>query len=117
MSTMKDEFSDIKSEAKDKLSADVAELKASFGKLRGDVMTLLTDTLGVGKSVGRAGVDVAKDEASVAYGSAKDKVEDLREKGNEQLEALSKKIEDNPVTSALIAVGVGFLIAKILTRK
>lgn len=117
MSTIKDEFADIKSEAKDKLAADVAELKASFNKLRGDLMTLVQDAMGVSKDVGRAGVDAAKTEASVAYDTAKGKVEDLREKGNEQLEALSRKIEENPVASALIAVGVGFLVAKLLTRK
>jgi ElaB/YqjD/DUF883 family membrane-anchored ribosome-binding protein len=108
--TMKDEFQDIKDEARDKLSADVAELKTSFAKLRGDVMTLLSDAMGAGKDVSRTG-------AAVATGQVRDKVDDLKERGEEQMEALSHKIEDNPVTAALIALGVGFIVAKLLTRK
>jgi ElaB/YqjD/DUF883 family membrane-anchored ribosome-binding protein len=117
MSTMKDEFQGIKDEARDKLSADLAELRASFGKLRSDVMTLLHDAMGVGKTAGRTSADVAKDQASAAYDTVKGKVEDLKDRGTEQMEVLSHKIEQNPMTSALIALGVGFLVAKILTRK
>jgi len=115
--TMKDEFEGIKDDARDKLSSDVAELKASFAKLRGDVMTLLSDTMGVGKSVGRTGAAVASDQASAAYDQVRNKVDDLKERGQEQMEVLSHKIEENPVTAALIALGVGFLVAKILSRK
>ena|SRR5688572_26380305 len=117
MSSMKDEFQGIKEEARDKLSADVAELKASFGKFRSDVMTLLNDAMGVGRKAGATGAHVAQDKAVAAYDEVKDRVSDLQERGHEQAERLSHKIEENPVTSALIALGVGFIVAKLFTRK
>src|SRR2546430_883691 len=117
MSAIKDDMRNLKDEAKDKLSGDIDDLKTSFSKLRSDVMNLLHDTVGVGKS----GVATVKRTGLAAVGDVKDNVtdhlHDLQDRGAESLEAIGKKIADNPVTAAAIAIGVGFLLAKMFSHK
>jgi ElaB/YqjD/DUF883 family membrane-anchored ribosome-binding protein len=117
MSTTKEDFKGVKDEARDKLSNDMAELRSSFTKLRSDVTTLLSDALGAGKTVGRTGASAVKDQASDAVDTVKQRVKDWEERGSESVDALGEKIGEHPVTSALIALGVGFILAKLLTRK
>ena len=44
-------------------------------------------------------------------------LENLKAKGNDQFEQLGQTIGEKPMTSALVAFGVGFLVAKLLTRR
>jgi len=117
MSAIKDDLRNIKEDAKDKLASDMGELKSSFAKLRSDVMTLINDSLGVGKSVGQTGKHAVTEQASTAVEGLKSQFDHLQERGSEQIDALGKKIGENPVASALIAVGVGFVLAKLFTHK
>jgi len=117
MSAIKDDLRQIKDEAKDKLSSDMSDLKSSFSKLRSDVMKLISDSVGVGKSSGYAVKDTAAGAASDAVSGIKDHLTDWQERGGEQVDAIGKKIGENPLASALIAVGVGFLLAKMFSHK
>jgi len=117
MSAIKEELRNIKDDAKDRLSGDISELKSSFAKLRSDVMTLLSDSVGVGKSVGQSGKSVVAGQATSAVEGIKDEFDHLRERGHESIEMLGKKISENPVAAAAIAVGVGFILAKYFTHK
>ncbi len=117
MSAIKDDLRNIKDDAKDRLTGDISELKSSFAKLRSDVMTLLSDSVGVGKSVGKSGKAAMSDQATSAVDGLRDEFDHLKDRGAESLDALGKKIGDNPVASAMIAVGVGFVLAKLFTSK
>lgn len=117
MSALNDEVQGLKDEAREKLSGDLDELKNSFGKLRSDVMTLLNDALGVTKSRASSVKDTVSTQTGEAVDVAKERLQDWQAKGEESVEALGQKIGENPVTSALIALGVGFILAKLLTRK
>ena len=117
MSTVKDEFQNIKDEAKDKLSGDINELKNSFAKLRTDVMTLLSDAAGVSKHAGKSGTVAVKDQATHAVDGLRSQLEDLQHRGNESLENVSQKIRENPVASAAIAIGAGFILAKLFSHR
>jgi ElaB/YqjD/DUF883 family membrane-anchored ribosome-binding protein len=109
-------MSDVKDEA-GKMSSDFDNLKQSFNQLRTDVMTLMRDALGVGKT----GASSLGGSAQAAVGSAvsglKERANRLRDLGADQMHSVEQKIEDNPMTSALIAFGVGFVLAKLLTRR
>ncbi len=117
MSAVKDDLRNLKDDARDKLSGDIEDLKSSFGKLRSDVMTLLSDTVGVGKSGGKAMKNQVKSHATDAVDDIKTHLHDWQDRGGESLEALGQKISENPVTSAAIAIGVGFLLAKVFSHK
>jgi hypothetical protein len=49
-------------------------------------------------------------------GTIREKAEDLGARAQEGWKELEKQIVENPVPSALIALGLGFLIARLLTR-
>lgn len=117
MSAIREDLQTIKDDAKDRLAGDMSELKSSFSKLRNDLMTLISDSLGVGKSVGQTGKQAMTEQASTALEGIKSEFDHLQERGNEQIDALGKKIGENPMASALIAVGVGFVLAKLFTHK
>jgi ElaB/YqjD/DUF883 family membrane-anchored ribosome-binding protein len=101
------------SQHSDRLSEDLEQLKSSFGQLRSDVTDLLTRAMGFG----RHGAYMARDGASAAVDVARSRLSDLKDRGYEGVQSVEQRIEENPLTSALIAFGVGFVLAKILTRR
>lgn len=48
--------------------------------------------------------------------SAENVAEDLSERAQEGWSELQKQISDNPVQSALIAFGIGFVLSRLLSR-
>ena len=81
------------------------KVKDDFGRVKSDVADL----------AGSA-ADAAKQGARDAVDAVKEKAGDAQKFAEQQIESLVKCIKDRPVTSALVGVGVGFLIAKLLTR-
>jgi len=100
-------------ETSEKMSDEMQQLKDGFSQLRADVVDLFSHAFGWGKS----GASVARDSASEAMDSLKSKYADLKARGSDQLEDFEHKIEENPLASALIAFGVGFLVAKLFGRR
>ncbi|MGA3066634.1 MAG: hypothetical protein ABSF29_07280 [Tepidisphaeraceae bacterium] len=49
--------------------------------------------------------------------SLKDRVAQLRERGADSIATAEKKIKENPLSSTMIAFGVGFIVAKFLHRR
>jgi hypothetical protein len=76
-------------------SSDLETLQHDFTELRGDVTKLLNHVVGTAKS----GAGAVKHRAASA-------IDDLKDRGAEQ-----------PILSAFIVFGVGFVIAKLLSRK
>lgn len=113
METTLDRAADDVQHAEKQLSSDIESIKSSFSSLRRDVMDLLSNAFGLG----RTGAEYARGGASNAVEAMKSRLADLKERGADQVSAVEKKIEDNPIPAALIAFGVGFVIAKILTRR
>ncbi len=97
----------------DRVSTEVDSLKESFGQLRSDVMDLLSHAFGIG----RGGAEIAKDRASDAVQNLKGHISDLKSHGADGLTAIERKIEEKPLQSALIAFGVGYVLAKVLGRR
>jgi ElaB/YqjD/DUF883 family membrane-anchored ribosome-binding protein len=110
-STAKREIEEAASSAG--LSSELETVKEGFAQLRQDVVDLFSQAFGLGRSSAYA----AKQGATDAVESLKERLADLKDRGAERLEVVEKKIEDNPLPAALIAFGVGFVLAKILTRR
>jgi ElaB/YqjD/DUF883 family membrane-anchored ribosome-binding protein len=81
------------------------KVKDDFGKVKSGV----ADLAGSAADAARAG---AKD----AVDAVKDKAGDAQKYAEQQIEALVQCVKDRPVTSALVGVGIGFLLAKLLSR-
>lgn len=97
----------------ERMASDVESIKSSFAQLRRDVVDLVSNALGLGRS----GAEYAKGSAGTAVEALKTRLTDLKDRGADQVHVVEKKIEDNPIPAALIAFGIGFVIAKVLTRR
>ena len=104
---------EAKVESQDRFSSDFETLKSSFAQLRDDVTNLLKNSVGTGKS----GAGVLQNRASTAVVDLKDRLGDLKECGVESVEKIGQKIGERPLLSAAIALGIGFVLAKLLTTK
>ncbi len=100
-------------QAKDRFASDIETLKDSFTELRSDVTRILENTLGTGRS----GAGLLRDRASSAVGDIKDRVTDLRHRGVESVEQFEQQLGARPLLSAAIAVGVGFVLATLITTR
>jgi ElaB/YqjD/DUF883 family membrane-anchored ribosome-binding protein len=117
MSSAQENFRQVKDDAKERFATDLEQLKANFGQLRRDVSQVLHDALGAGKSSARGGLDSAKDYAQTGVERVKDGYDDLKHRGQDQLDQLGQFVSEKPVASALIAFGVGFVLAKLMGRR
>jgi ElaB/YqjD/DUF883 family membrane-anchored ribosome-binding protein len=119
-----DAQTEVSDDSKERFSSDFDQLKSSFAQLREDVSKLVGNTLGTGKSGAEMLKDRAagavgdlKDRAADAVGDLKDRVDDGKERIHESFDRLGKKISERPLTSAAIALGIGFLLARLLHPK
>jgi hypothetical protein len=93
-------------DAGDVFASDLGELKESFSQLRADVNHLVKSAVGSGHSGAKA---VRKTAANA--------VEGLKESASDSLDTLGERIVERPLTSALIALSAGFILAKWMSRR
>ncbi len=98
--------------SRERMTDDVKALKDSFGQLRSDVAELLTNAL----DIGRTGKHVAKDTATDALDHLKSRVAEIKSRGASRFSSIERKIEDNPLPTAMVALAVGYMIAKLFGR-
>ena len=98
------------------------------GKVEGAVGDIAGDakTQGTGRAREAAGTvqnlygqakDAARDAGDAAVGYAKDAYENSGETFRDGSQAVAKKVQDNPLGSLLIAGGIGFALAMLMTRQ
>jgi len=92
---------------------EIQSLKESFNKLRTDVADLFSHAFGFGRS----GAGAARDYGMDALENVKSRFNDLRARGEDQVHAVEQKVQENPLASAMIAFGAGFIIAKLMHHK
>ena len=96
-----------------KLIQDIEHLKAELAKVRGD----LKDVLSAAKEVGTSGTATLKDKVGEKLEDVKKVIDTAKEKGAQVVEQAQTTIQERPLTSVLIAFGVGVLVAKLLSRR
>jgi ElaB/YqjD/DUF883 family membrane-anchored ribosome-binding protein len=90
----------------DPVSAELQNLKRDFTQLRADVVNLFSHAFDVGKS----GADILEHRAADAMEHLKQRMAELRQRSR-------GKIERNPLSSAMVAFGIGVIVAKLLRRR
>lgn len=102
------------------LDQELDTLRADLGKIREDIAALtrtLGDTAAAEVKAGGARLNQAAHAAAqTARERAQRLAETARAQGEEGLAALEDRIEQNPVTSVLVAFGLGLVIGKLLDR-
>jgi len=99
--------------AQSEVTDEMRNIHESFAQLRKDVMDLLSHAFGLG----RTGADAAKEGAAEAVESLKERLSELKERGAEGVSVVEQRIEENPIRAVLMAFGIGFILAKVFSRK
>jgi uncharacterized protein YjbJ (UPF0337 family) len=60
--------------------------------------------------------DAARDATDAAVGMAKDAYENSGDTLRDSSQAVAKKVQDNPLGALLVAGGIGFALAMLMTR-
>ena len=106
VSTKNNELSALAGDAKERMSGDVELLKDAFSQLHKDVLHVLHDALGIGKS-----------SATGAVNSARSHLNDLKDAGSDQMTAIANRIGSHPIAITAIAFGVGILVSRLLSQR
>lgn len=98
---------------REKLSRDLAALKASFVNLRDEVSSILSDAFHVNdKRVLPTRHDVA---TQLEQARQREAIE--QKTHTDAVSRVTQKVRENPVVSAAVAFGVGFAISKLITPR
>jgi len=93
---------------------DIAgKVEGAVGDMAGDAQAQAAGT--VQNLYGQA-KDAARDAGDAAVSYAKDAYENSGETFREGSEVVAKKVQDNPLGALLIAGGIGFALAMLMTR-
>ena len=112
MTDVKDDLKNARDDASRLMSKEFEKLKDGFSELRKELKRMASNS----GATGSTGVVALKDKAMDAVDSAKESVTNAKDSCVNAVEDLERKIANNPLTSVLVAVGVGYIYAKI-TRK
>src|SRR5580704_7670362 len=95
-------------------------LERAVGDIADDAKTQaagrLREATGTAQNVYGQAKDAARDATDAAVGYAKDAYENSGDTFRDGSQAIAKKVQDNPLGSVLIAGGIGFALALLMTR-
>lgn len=96
------------------------KVESTVGDLAGDARTQASgrarEAAGTVQNLYGQAKDAARDAADAAVGYAKDAYEKPAETLRGGSDALAKTVQDNPLGALLVAGGIGFALALMLTR-
>ena len=96
------------------------KVEGAAGKIAGDAQTeasgRIREAAGTVQNLYGQAKDAARDATDSAAGLAKDAYENSGETLREGSEAVAKRVQDNPLGALLIAGGIGFALAMLITR-
>ena len=100
---------------------DIAgKVEGTVGDMAGDAQTQaagrVREAAGTVQNLYGQAKDAARDAGDAAAGYAKDAYENSGETFREGSEVVAKKVQDNPLGAMLIAGGIGFALAMLMTR-
>jgi uncharacterized protein YjbJ (UPF0337 family) len=96
------------------------KVEGSVGNVAGDARTeaqgRLREATGTAQNLYGQAKDAARDATDAAIGYAKDSYEKSGDTFRDGSQAIAKGVQDNPLGSLLIAGGIGFALALLMTR-
>jgi uncharacterized protein YjbJ (UPF0337 family) len=96
------------------------KVEGAAGSMAGDAKTqasgLAREGEGMVQNMYGQAKDAARDGTDAAVGLAKDAYENSGEMLRDGSQAVAKKVQDNPLGALLVAGGIGFALAIMMTR-
>lgn len=84
---------------------DIQELKAELASLRSDMADIGDTLTKLARSTANEGREKVKDAASYS-----------KDQARQTLGAFQKEVEERPMTSLALALGIGFVLGKLMDR-
>jgi ElaB/YqjD/DUF883 family membrane-anchored ribosome-binding protein len=85
-----------------------------------DLATLRTDFAAIVGQIKSGAVDHASERAEQLLGQISDRANELyetvSEQGTQSVEAVSERVRARPITSLLLAFGLGFIVSRMVLR-
>jgi uncharacterized protein YjbJ (UPF0337 family) len=98
----------------------VGKLEGAVGDIAGDAKTetagRVREATGTAQNLYGQAKDAAREATDTAVNYAKDAYENSGNTFHDGSQAIAKRVQDNPLGSMLIAGGIGFALALLLTR-
>jgi len=96
------------------------KVESAVGSMAGDAKTqasgVAREAEGTVQNVYGQAKDAARDATDAAAGLAKDAYENSGDTLRDGSQAVAKKVQDNPLGALLVAGGIGFALAMLMTR-
>ena len=96
------------------------KVEGTVGDIAGDAKTQaagrVRETTGTAQNLYGQTKDAAREATDAAVSYAKDAYENSGDTFRDGSQAIAKKVQDNPLGSILIAGGIGFALALLMTR-
>jgi len=96
------------------------KVEGAAGSMAGDAKTqasgLAREAEGTVQNLYGQAKDAARDATDAAVGLAKDAYENSGETLRDSSQAVAQKVHDNPLGALLVAGGIGFALAMLMTR-
>lgn len=98
---------------KEKIMSKVTAKYPEIENIKGDIDSLKENTIELGKHIKKDG----SFKTSQLKGVVSDKVQQLSDKGQEQLKNVEGRVKDKPLQSVAIAFAAGLFISALLGRR
>jgi uncharacterized protein YjbJ (UPF0337 family) len=96
---------------------DVAgKVEGAVGDMAGDAKTQAREAAGTVQNLYGQAKDAAREASDAAIDYAKDSYENSGDTFRDGSQAVAKKVQDNPLGALLVAGGIGFALAMLMTR-
>jgi uncharacterized protein YjbJ (UPF0337 family) len=96
------------------------KVESTVGNIAGDARTQaagsVREATGTAQNLYGQAKDAARDATDAAVSYAKDAYENSGDTFRDGSQAIAKKVQDNPLGSLLVAGGIGFAMALLMTR-
>jgi uncharacterized protein YjbJ (UPF0337 family) len=97
-----------------------AKVEGTLGDIAGDAKTeaagRVREATGTAQNIYGHAKDAAREATDAAVSYAKDAYENSGDTFRDGSQAMAKRVQDNPLGSMLIAGGIGFALALLMTR-
>lgn len=114
--TLRKDAKEAAAEAAEELRPDLSQLRADFERLSESIGSLRTHLVGLGRegardvqAAGLAQLDSLRREVDGA-------AEQFRQQGKDALGQVEQSVRDRPLTSLLMAFGIGMVLARLFGR-
>ena len=105
---------------KDQIAGSAKDFSCKFEGTVGDAKTeavgRVREATGTAQDIYGHAKDAAREATDAAVGYAKDAYENSGDTFRDGSQAMAKRVQDNPLGSMLIAGGIGFALALLMTR-